>query len=88
MGIDFHHIMEAKISCGPTKCKSPHDATVELRKTCTLCRLCHAKVTHSNSSLSKFMTRFEELGYKVDKSTGYVVKEDEEPKKRCHEMNL
>jgi hypothetical protein len=88
MGIDFHHIMEAKKSCGPIKCayKSPRDATMELRKTCTLCRLCHAKVTHSNSSLSKFLTRFEELGYKVDKSTGYVVKEEES--KRRHEMTL
>ena len=79
MGVDFHHTMESNKSYGPSECacKSPRTAMLELRKTCPLCKLCHAKVTHSKKSKTKFMSRFNELGYKVNEQTGYVFKEEE-----------
>jgi hypothetical protein len=79
MGVDFHHIMESKKKYDPSHRAlfSPREAVFELRKTCPLCKLCHTKVTHSKSNLKKFMTRFDELGCKVNEMTGYVVKEEE-----------
>jgi hypothetical protein len=70
----------------PNRCanKSPHDAMLELRKTCLLYKLCHAKVTHSKLFLSKFMSRFDELGYRVNKQTGFVVKGEESKKRPRH----
>jgi hypothetical protein len=76
MGIDFHHIMEAKKKHEPSELAkgSPWRAAQELRKTCALCRGCHAKVTHCKSSASKLMTLFnDEFGYNVDNATGYVI---------------
>ncbi len=66
----------------PNRCanKSPHDAMSELRKTCLLYKLCHAKVTHSKS----FLSRFDELGYKVNEQTGFVVKGEESKKRPRH----
>ena len=73
-----------KKSYEPTKCAqiSLRKAMLELRKNCPLCNLCHAKVTHSNLSLTKFLSRFDDLGYKVNEPTGYVVKEEESIKRR------
>jgi hypothetical protein len=81
--------MESKKSYEPSRCakKSPRDAILELRKICPLSKLCHEKVIHSKSSLSKFMSRFDELGYKVNELTGYVVK-GEELKKRPRRYDL
>ena len=73
-----------KKSYEPTKCAqiSPRKAMLELRKNCPLCKLCHGRVTHSNLSLTKFLSRFDDLGYKVNEPTGYVVKEEESIKRR------
>ncbi len=58
----------------PLASGSPWRAVMELRKTCALCKYCHANITHSKSSMSKFMTCFnEDFGYNVDDVTGYVV---------------
>jgi hypothetical protein len=87
---EFHHILEATKEYEPSGLAhgSPSRAAKELRKTCALCKMCHAKVTHSKSSFLKFMTRFnDELGYKVDSATGYVVKE-QGSKKQCCEVSL
>ena len=87
MGVDFHHIMESKKSYEPSRCaaRSPREAMLELRKTRPQCKLCHAKVTHPNFSLTKFLSHFNDLGYKINETTGYVVKE-EESKKRHYDL--
>ena len=90
MGVDFHHIMEAKKEREPGLLVhgSPSRAAKELRKTCALCRGCHAKVTHSQSSASKFMTLFnDEFGYNVDNATGNVIKEQGGSKKQRREVS-
>jgi hypothetical protein len=90
MGVDFHHIMPEKKEFEPTALAdgSPWRAVKELRKTCALCKMCHAKVTHSKLSMTKFMTHFnKELGYKVDDATGYVVN-DQGSKKQRREVSL
>ena len=91
MGVDFHHIMEAKKEREPSELVhgSPWRAAKELRKTCALCKMCHAKVTHSKSSASKFMTLFnDEFGYNVDNATGYVIQEQQGTKKKRREVSL
>ena len=88
--IDLHHILKKKKEFEPSALAggSPWRAVKELRKTCALCKMCHAKVTHSKLSMTKFMTHFNtELGYKVDDATGYVVN-DQGSKKQRREVSL
>ena len=74
-GVDFHHVLESKKECEPSKCalKSPKLASMELRKTCALCKKCHAMVTHSNSAKARFTKKFRELGYSVNNVSGDIV---------------
>ena len=74
-GVDFHHDLESKKECAPSKCawKSPKLASMELRKTCALCKKCHAMVTHSNSAEARFTKKFRELGYSVNNVSGDIV---------------
>ena len=74
-GVDFHHVLESKKGCEPSKCalKSPKLASMELRKTCALCKKCHAMVTHSNSAKARFTKKFRELGYSVNNVSGDIV---------------
>ncbi len=74
-GVDFHHVLESKKECDPTKCawKSPKFTSMELRKTCALCKKCHSMVTYSNSAKARFTKKFTELGYSVNDVTGNIV---------------
>lgn len=74
-GVDFHHVLESKKECGPSECalKSPKLASMELRKTCALCKKCHSMVTYSNSAKARFTKKFRELGYSVNNVSGDIV---------------
>ncbi len=71
----LHHILEKLKSFDPSQgpSKSLERQRLELRKTIMLCCHCHVRVTWCEIADSELMAKFNDLGFKVNQTTGEIT---------------